>query len=406
LIAAVNPLSASGRPAFPHGLPFTVEEYGERFRRVASAMEQRGIDLLYVTSPANLFYLTGYDAIWYPNRLPLGAVIDCAQSELVMFDWSRHQGYVSTRVLCDDVILFDYGSAAETVADVFAQRGWSRRTIGIEWHSPTPSAPVMTAIADLPQQAGATLVSGDWLVDQIRLYKSPAELSRIRRAAAIADSAMLQLQIDLRPGMTELEVSAYLTTLLAKRGSEVAAMSPLVNSGPNAWTDTHGFPSHRRLEAGDVVAVDCCAVIDRYHANLGRTFALGPPNRRARTILANAAGSFAELQRHARHGDGPEFAAAAADRYVRERVLAEHVWWVGGYALGIAFPPNWVGHTYLANDGLEKCCWLPGYVSNYENVFIDRQDGFEASCIDTIVMTETGVELLSSLPRELLQAAC
>jgi Xaa-Pro aminopeptidase len=365
-------------------------------------MTGRGIDLLYVTSPANLFYLTGYEAIWYPNRLPLGVVIDHARPEVIFIDWTRHAGYVSTRVLCDEVVFVDYGQAPQRVAGAFADFGWTHRVVGMEWCSSNPAAPVMSAVADLLRQMGSTLVSGDWVVDQIRLYKSAAEIDRIRRAATIADSAMLQLQRDLRPGMTELEVSAHLTGLLARRGSEVAAMAPLVNSGPTAWSDTHTFPTRRPIETGDVVAVDCCAVVDRYHANLGRTFAVGKPNPRAAQMLELAADSIFELQRAARVGDGPEAAAATADRYVRQRINGDNVWWVGGYALGIAFPPSWVGHTYLANDGIEKCRLQPGYVSNYENVFVDRKEGFEAGNIDTIVMTEQGLEVLSSVPRGLL----
>jgi Xaa-Pro aminopeptidase len=181
-------------------------------------------------------------------------------------------------------------------------------------------------------------------------------------------------------------------------------MPPLVNSGPTAWADTHAFPSRRRLQPGDVVAVDCCAVIDRYHVNLGRTFSLGSPNPRVAQMLALAADSIFELQKRARLGEGPEAAAAAADRFVRERIAAEHIWWVGGYALGIAFAPSWVGHTYLANDGLERCQWEPGYLSNFENVLIDREEGFEAASIDTVLMTDAGLEILSSVPRGLLAA--
>src|SRR5690242_19308720 len=88
-------------------LPFSDEEYRERQRRVRLAMENRGIDLLYITRPENLFYLTGYEAIWYPPRLPLGAVLERARADMTSFDWSRHQGSVSTRVRCDDVVLFD-----------------------------------------------------------------------------------------------------------------------------------------------------------------------------------------------------------------------------------------------------------------------------------------------------------
>ena len=368
-------------------------------------MESRDIDLLYVTSPANLCYLTGYQAIWYPSRIPLGAVIDGANADVTFFDWDRHAGYVTTRVLCDDIVFLEYGNAPTVVATAFAERGWSKRAVGIEWCSSNPSAPVLSAVAELLRKGGMTLVSGDWIVDQIRLYRSTEEVERMRRAATMADRAMLQLQSDLQPGMTELEVSAHLTTLLARQGSEVAAMVPQVNSGPMAWADSHAFPSQRRLESGDVVAVDCCAVVDRYHVNLGRTFSLGRSPPRAAQMLAHAAGSIFELQRTPRLDDGPEEAAAAAERYVRGSIAAENVWWIGGYALGIALPPSWVGHTYLANDGPERCYLRRGYVSNYENVLIDREAGFEASFIDTIVMTEKGLEVLSSVPRELLECA-
>ena len=386
----------------PEGLAFSIDEYRERRKRVRTLMESRGIDILYVTSPANLFYLTSYEAIWYPNRLPLGLVVDRASPEVTVFDWSRHVGYVSTRVLCDESVLFDYGTAPETVARTFAERGWTRRIVAIEWSSPNPAAPVMSALADLLSKAGAPPANGDWFVDRVRLYKSADEVARIRQAAAIADSAMLQLQHDLRPGMTELEVSAHLSLLLAERGSEVAAMSPLVNSGPTAWADTHAFPSKRRLESEDVVAIDCCAVVNRYHVNLGRTYSLGKRNEHAARMLSLAADSVHELQKVARIGEGPETAAAAANKFVRDRIAAENIWWVGGYALGIAFAPNWVGLTYLANDGLERCRWEPGYLSNYETVFIDKNQGYEAACIDTILMTDKGLEILSSVPRGLL----
>jgi hypothetical protein len=67
-------------------------------------------------------------------------------------------------------------------------------------------------------------------------------------------------------------------------------------------------------------------------------------------------------------------------------------------------PPSWAGHTYLANDGPERCFLQEGYVSNYENIFIDKVAGFEASFIDTIVMTDSGLDVLSCIPRELLES--
>jgi len=383
--------------------PFEDAEYAERARRVREAMAAAGLDALYVTSPPNVFYLTGYDAIWYPWRLPLGCVVVREPATLLFFDWTRHEGYARLHARCDEFVFFEYGEAAATVRRALRERGLAGGAIGFERYGLNPAAPVLDAVADELAADGAEIRAGDWIVDDLRLYKSPAEVKRVRRAAAIADAAFAELGERLRPGITELQAAALVTTLLAEGGSEVAATPPLVSSGPTAWVDTHSFPSRCVLEAGDTVAIDCCAVIDRYHANLCRTFALGEPAPEAVALLEAAAGSVGELQRLARLGEGPEAAAAAAERWVLDRVAAEKVWWVGGYSLGIGLPPSWVGHTYLANDGLTKVTWQPGYVSNYETVMVDREGGFEAASIDTLLMTEDGLEVLSEHPRTLVE---
>ncbi|MFT3864397.1 MAG: Xaa-Pro peptidase family protein [Solirubrobacterales bacterium] len=383
--------------------PFSDAEYAARLAKVRESMAAAGLDVLYVTSPPNVLYLSGYDAIWYPWRLPLGCAVVREPAQLLFFDWVRHEGYAKLHARCDELVLFEYGSAPAEVAAAFAARGLGGATVGLERYGLNPAAPILDAVATALSAGGATVADGDWIVDDVRAYKSPAELERIRQAAEIADGAMAGLRERLRPGMTELQAAATLTSLLADAGSEVPATPPLVCSGPTAWVDTHSFPSTRVLEEGDTISVDCCAVIDRYHANLCRTFALGAPDPEAARLLDAAAGSVDELKRLAVLGEGPEKAMAAAERWVHDRVAQEKIWWVGGYSLGLGLPPSWVGHTYLANDGLSKVTWQPGYVSNYETVMVDREGGFEAAAIDTIVMTEDGLEMLSKLPRGLLE---
>lgn len=386
-------------------LPFPLFEYRRRRERVRDEMAARGIDVLYVTSPPNLLYLTGYQAIWYPPRLPVGAVLVRDAPDVVAFDWVRHAGYVRDAVLCDDAVFFEYADAVDVAVAAFRSRGWVDGAVGLEESSANPSPALLNALSRELTAAGARVVSGDWVVDRVRLYKSDAELQRIRTAADMADRAFERLAGELRPGISELEASARVAALLAEEGSEIAATPPLVSSGPDAWRDTHAFPGHRLLQRGDVVSVDACAVVDRYHANLSRTYALGEVSPAARGLLEQAAGSVDELIRAARPGEGPETAAAAAERYVRERIAPERIWWVGGYALGLALPPSWVGHTYLANDGPQRCLLSPGYVSNFENVFFDEHEGFAAAFIETVVMTETGLEVLSRLPRTLIDVA-
>jgi Xaa-Pro aminopeptidase len=387
-----------------HLEPIDAAEYAVRSRQVRTAMAAADLDVLYVTSPPNIFYLTGYEAVWFPWRLPLGVAVIAEPAQMIFFDWSRHAAYTRLHARCDELVLFDYADAVTVLAETFRARGLTPgQNVGLEYASLNPAAPVMSAVARALGEAGATVISGDWIVDNVRLYKSAAEIARIRRAGQIADAAFTALEHELRPGLTEMQVSALVGRLLADAGSDGPAQNALVNSGPTAWLDTHAFPSQRRLEAGDVVAIDACGVVERYHANLCRTYSLGSGNDAAAELLAHAAGSVGALVAEARHGEGPESAAAQAEAWVRARVSEEKIWWVGGYSLGISFPPSWVGHTYLANDGLQPVTWQTGYVSNFETVLVDPVSGCEAAAIETVVMTENGLEVLSQLPRGLIE---
>jgi Xaa-Pro aminopeptidase len=383
------------------GLPFGVEEYRGRAQRVRTRMRERGVDVLLVTSPPNLCYLTGFESIWYPPRAPVAVVVTAADDGLVFLDYERHETLVRETAHYDDAVFYRYEDVLDTIADTFRKRGWLGGTIGLERWSQAPGAPLIEALAQRLRDGGGTVVDGDWVVDRVRLLKSAAELECVRRAAAIVDAAFADLAETLRPGMTELQIGARLDSVMADHGGEAAAIRTMVSAGPDVWCRTHAPPSRRPVEAGDVMYVDACGVFNRYHADVCRTFAIGRDHPQARAILDVTAGSVDAVRAAVRPGDPLDAAQRVAEEYVYSRFPREQVWWVGGYALGIAMPPSWVGHTYLANDAFEQFTWEPGYVTNYENVLFDRDAGFTASYMETLLMTDSGIEPLSKVPRTL-----
>jgi Xaa-Pro aminopeptidase len=188
--------------------PFPEAEYLAREATVRAVMAARNVDVLYVTSPANLVYLTGYEAVWYPWRLPLGCAVVREPDALIFFDWTRHEAYARLHARHDELVLFDYGDAVDVVTRALGSRGLTTGTVAVEWCSQTPAAPVTSAMAGALEALGAEIVSGDWLVDGVRLLKSKVELQRVRRAAAVADEAFAALAHELHPGLTEIQVSA------------------------------------------------------------------------------------------------------------------------------------------------------------------------------------------------------
>jgi Xaa-Pro aminopeptidase len=386
------------------GLPFSIDEYRDRAGRVRARMRERGVDVLFVTSPANLFYLTAFQSIWYPPRAPVGVVVTADDERLVFCDYERHETLARETAHYDDAVFYRYEDVLDTIAETFRARGWLEGTIGLERWSPAPGAPLLDALGSRLGELGGKIVSGDWVVDRVRLVKSPAEIEFVRRAGAIVDAAFDDLEEHVRPGQTELEIAARLDAVMAEHGGERAAIQTMVSAGPGVWCRTHAPPTRRPVEAGDVMYVDACGVVNRYHADVCRTFAVGRDHPEARAILDVTAQSVEEVRRAVKPGDPLDVAQRVAEEFVFSRFPREQVWWVGGYALGIAMAPNWVGHTYLSNDAFEQFTWETGYLTNYENVLFDRDAGFTASYMETLLMTETGIEPLSSRPRTLTVA--
>ena len=382
-------------------LPFPEGEYRDRARRVRDEMARRDVDVLFVMGPANLCYLTGFESVWYPPRAPLGVVVTRDDERLVFLDYERHETLVRETAVFDDAIFYRYEDALDSIARAFADRGWTAGSVGIEWWTQSPGAPLVRETAVRLGALGARITDGDWIVDRVRAVKSDAEIECVRRAAEIVDVAFADLLESVRPGQTELQVAARLDTVMADQGGESAAIRTMVSAGPDVWCRTHSPPSRRPLEVGDIMYVDACGVFNRYHADLCRTVAIGRDHAEARRILEHTSRSVDAVRHAVSAGDPLDVAQHAAEEWVFSVIPRERVWWVGGYALGVAVPPSWVGHTYLSNDAFEPFTWEPGYVTNYENIVFDRERGFTASYMETLLMTPDGIETLSARPREL-----
>jgi len=381
--------------------PFSDAEYRDRARRVREEMARRDVEVLLVLSPPNLYYLTGFESIWYPPRAPVGAILAADDDRLVFVDYDRHRTLVEQVALYDDSVFYDYATAVADLSAAVHERGWHRRRVGVERWTQSPGAPMVDAIAAALAAGGADVVAGDWIVDRVRLVKSEAEQACVRRAAGIVDAAFASLHDYVRPGRTELEIAAHLAAVMAAQGGEEPAVRTMVSAGPDVWCRTHSPPSRRPVEVGDVMYVDACGVVNRYHADLCRTFAIARDHPEAREILEQTARSVDAVVAAVKPGDPLDVAQRAAEDYLYARFPKERFWWVGGYALGIAMPPNWVGHTYLANDAFETFTWEPGYVTNYENILFDRAGGYTASYMETLLMGPEQIEALSAHAREL-----
>jgi len=109
------------------------------------------------------------------------------------------------------------------------------------------------------------------ILHEARLLKTPEELERMQRAAAITEEGHREVMARTQPGMFEYEAEALLRGVFRRGGSERHAYAPIVGSGPNA-TILHYHKNDRRMLEGDLLLVDAGSEYEYYASDVTRTF--------------------------------------------------------------------------------------------------------------------------------------
>jgi Xaa-Pro aminopeptidase len=387
-------------------LPFSHEEYEERLARTRAEMDRRGIDLLYVTSPPNLLYLLGHESVWWDGRNVTGLAVPLdAAVKPIMFDtWDHAPGW--SPVVEDGVTYgeegFYYPEGPEVVARTLAGRELLRSRVGLEYWSWAPAGPALRELADRLAGAGATeVLDGSWVVDHVRLVKSPQEIAYTRKALEIADQAYEVLAATLHEGMTEKEIRGLLDYEIAKRGGDEPGIRHMVRTGPNTF-NFHHPATERRIRQGELLMIDMAAAYNHYHGNTARAFCLGDDPFWGGK-LAKLAAARDETVAQLRPGDSTQRLQDLMDAAVDAAGdLRQYVWWVGGYVLGATPPPDWVGHVYLNDEeGFEPGVFEPGFVANWEVQIWDIPRKQGVGVIDTMITTEQAIEIPARFPATL-----
>ena len=110
----------------------------------------------------------------------------------------------------------------------------------------------------------------DHQLHDLRLFKSRAEISAMRRAAKISVAAHKRAMAQCRPGLFEYQVEAEFAHEFRRQGARLAYL-PIVGSGPNSCV-LHYHANDRQLEDGDLLLIDAGCEYDYYASDVTRTF--------------------------------------------------------------------------------------------------------------------------------------
>jgi Xaa-Pro aminopeptidase len=238
-------------------------------------------------------------------------------------------------------------------------------------------------------------------IADLRMVKSPTEITLLRRAVDLSVDAHFAAMKMMRPGLWEYQIAAKMVEVHAMGGSEAEAYAPIVGAGPNSTALHYDKLSHK-IEDGDIVVLDVGAQYSGYAADITRTLpANGKFTPRQREIYDIVLGAQEAAMRALKPGvemcRGDKSVYKIAYDYINSHGKDLH-----GKPLGQYFIHG-LGHNIGLNvhDAGNVCKpFVPGMVVTVEPGIYIPEENLGVRIEDDVLITDTGYELLSSrLPR-------
>ena len=388
---------------------FSTGEYEQRLKKTRASMEQRGLDLLIVSDPSNMAWLTGYGGwSFYVHQ----CVIVGPDGPPLWFGRGQDgQGALRTVWMPDEYIIGypdHYVQSTERhpmeyLCAQLADRGWNKGTIGVEmdnyWYSARAHERLTHGMPD------ARLEDATGLVNWLRAVKTPKELEYMRKAARIVERMHRRIADQIEVGMRKCDLVAEIYDAglrydeWSQHGGDYPAIVPLLPSGPDAAAP-HLTWDDQPMRADEGTFFEIAGCYQRYHVPLSRTIFLGtPPQEMLDAEKAVLEGMEAGLEA-AKAGNTCEDIAIAffnvLDRYgiVKDNRT--------GYPIGLSYPPDWGERTMSLRRG-DKTELKPGMTFHFMTGLWMENWGYETT--ESIVITEREPELFCNIPRRMLVKA-
>jgi Xaa-Pro aminopeptidase len=352
----------------------------DRADRVADALGEREADVLLVTDLVNVRWLTGF------TGSNAAAVVGREGSRRFVTDF---------RYLTQSAEEVDPAWEREIAVDLLAGvvKGLpGSGELRVAFDDAHMSVKDHGRLAGMVR-AGIELVPAGGAIETLRAVKDADELEAIRAAARLADDALTEVLGRGLVGRTEREVALDLEFTMRRMGAQAASFPPIVAAGEHGALP-HATPREVPIPAGTLVVVDWGAQLDGYASDCTRTYATGDIDPRDGQVYALVLQAQEAALAAVRPGPKGREVDAVARSIIDAAGHAEHF----GHGLGHGVGLDVHEGPRLSKQG--ETALAAGMVVTVEpGVYVPGAVGVRIE--DLVIVTDDGVEVVSSLPKEM-----
>jgi Xaa-Pro aminopeptidase len=386
---------APGGGAFGTEIVFPREEYDRRLGVIHAELARDGLDAVLVLGPENIFYLTGYETIGY-SSFQVAVVPACGEPRLLVRELERDAAVALNRFPGEPASYDDDTDPPQALIGLLAEMGLGSGLVGFDPSSPALPVRHFTALTSaLPSLRLVPATP----VEHARVIKSELEIACIRQSARYAEAGIGAALDAIREGATDNAVSAAASVAILAAGSEYLTIDPIVTTGHRSGI-AHTTFARQRIGPGDAVLLEMAGSHRRYPGALMRTAVVGPPSDLARRMYdacnEGLDRAIAVMKPGVRGRDVHQACQQVIDDAGFERNFRKRL----GYSVGVAFAPDWgEGHIFQLSRREEREL-RPGMAFHLPPA-LREYDVLGVGVSETVLVTETGAEVITSFPRDL-----
>ena len=376
-------------------LHFQRSEFDARLARARVALQREKLDAIVLFAQESLYYLTGFDTSGFVFFQC--AVLTAGGDEIVLL--TRRPDLEQARrtsIITDVRLWYDREGAdpSRELKAILAEKRLAGGRIGIELRTFGLTADKYELVRRR-LEGWCELVEASHLVRNLRLLKSAAEITYVRKAAELADRSLEAMLAAAKPGAFEGDIAAAGVAAILAGGGDPAPSGPVLGSGERALL-VRSATGFRHLDPVDQLTLEFAASYRHYCACLMRTIAIGKPNDRQHEMFEVTRDALAAMTEAARP-DRPLGEIDDAHRRVYDQAGYGHARMAAcGYSLGALYRPTWMDVPPMLYAG-NPLPAAPGMVLFLHAILIDAPRNLAMSLGHTITITSAGAEVLSRL---------
>ena len=381
---------------------FSQLEFNLRLRNIKSSMSNKGLDLIIITDPSNMNYITGYDG--WSFYVPQGVIISLDHDQPIWFGRMQDsKGAIVTTFLKKENILgypenliqdppkhpYDY------LTSFLKTKKWDNKKIGVEMDSYYYTAECHSRLVN--QCPNAIFYDANLLVNWVRLIKSKDEIKYMKDASVLVQLGMQKAYDTIKPGVRQNEVAGKIQNSLLSGndeiGGEYSGLTIILASGISA-SASHLTPTDKKFVNNEGTIIELGGVKNRYHCPMSRTVYIGNPDKKTDETMKITNEAFENALSFVKPGNTANDVAIGFWNILSKYGLEKESRL--GYSIGIGYPPDWGEHTMSIRKN-DMTVLQPNITFHMiAGMWMDTW-GLEIS--ESIQVTESGYKLFCNFPR-------